>query len=164
MTYFGAFPHNKLYLHARIAEFVFRFPPPAVFLNPKVFIKNIAMVWWSHAHIWSIAYLAVLLIGIINGGWLRYINIQCSGINPFSVHFVKPCKKVVTVAGIPEQRLMFAVSFWPNWTCGTSDCRVETRTKCWYLHLVSFRGNTTCSGCWQPALLSSNTYPPLDGS
>jgi hypothetical protein len=34
-----------------------------------------------------------------------------SGINPFSVHFVKPCKKVVTVAGIPEQVLLFALAF-----------------------------------------------------
>lgn len=158
---------------------MFRFPPTVVFLNPKAFIKNLSMGWRSHAHIWSSAYLTVLLTGIINGGGLRYTYIHCSGINPFRVRFVKPCKKVVTVAVIPEQVLLFALSFvLLKLACslrsnknrlrpaghGTSDSRVETRTKCWCLHLVSFRGNTTCSGCWKLALLSSDTYPPLDGS
>jgi hypothetical protein len=46
----------------------------------------------------------------MNGGGLRYANIQCSGINPFSVRFVKPCKKVVAVAVIPQQVLLFALS------------------------------------------------------
>jgi hypothetical protein len=65
-------------------------------------------------------------------------------INAFCLHFVKPCKKVVTVAGIPEQVLLFALWFFRNWTCslrsnrnrlrpsgrGTSDSRVEMRRKC----------------------------------
>lgn len=179
MTYFVAFPHSILYLLARIAEYVFRFPATAVFLNPKVFIKNFAMGWRSHAHIWSAACFTVLLRGIINGGGLRCTNIQCSGINPFSLHWVKPSKKVVTVGRIPEQRLLFTPFFFcRNWTCslrsnksrlrpsgrGTSDSGGETRTKLWCLHLVSFRGNTAGSGCWQLALLSSSTYPSLDGS
>jgi len=111
MTYFGAFPHSKLYLHARIAEYVFRLPATAVFLNTKVVIKNFAMRWRSYAHIWSTAYFTILLMGTINGGGLRYANIRCSGINPFSLHWVKPCKKVVTAGGIPEQRLLFVPSF-----------------------------------------------------
>jgi hypothetical protein len=89
----GYFLTINYYLHARNAEYVVWFSPTAVFLNPKVFIKNFSMGWRSHANIWSIVYFTLLLIGIIKGGGLRYTNIQCSGINLFSVHFVKRVKK-----------------------------------------------------------------------